>query len=108
MKTLNSILSFIPAILTGVVAIEQTLGNALPGQTKKQLVMSSIQVAAQVGEAVDQKTIQGISQLIDNTVTFLNQNRILGFQPSMPSGAQEMGSSSPQVMVRPYMSSAVK
>jgi hypothetical protein len=108
MKTFNTILSLIPAILTGVVAIEQTLGNAVPGATKKQLVMSSLQIGAMIGETIDNKTVQGISALIDNTVTFLNQNRILGFQPSAPSGSEQMQASSPQVLVRPYISSVVK
>lgn len=102
MKSLNSILSLIPAILTGVVAIEQSVGSALPGTTKKQLIMQSIQIGSQIGEAIDNKTVQAISALIDGTVTFLNQNRVLGFAPSIPTGSQAMGSSSPNVLVTPY------
>lgn len=96
MKTLNNILSLIPAILAAVVAIEQQFGNSVPGSTKKQLILQSIQVGAAIGETADNKTVQGISALVDNTVGFLNSNRLLGFAPSTPTVSQPAPSLTPE------------
>jgi hypothetical protein len=109
MKILNSILGFLPAILAGVVAVEQTLGNAIPGAKKKQLVLSSIQAASQVGELVDNRTVAGISALIDHVVTELNQNAVMGFgKTSNPSGTEQVGTPSANVLVTPYINRMVR
>lgn len=109
MKILNSILSFLPAILAGVVAVEQTLGSAIPGAKKKQLVLSSIQAASQVGELVDNRTVQGISALIDHVVTELNGNAVLGFgKTTNPAGTDPTGMPSSNVLVTPYVNRMVR
>lgn len=110
MKILTSIISLLPAILTAIVAIEQQFGNSVPGATKKQLVMQSIQIGAAIGETVDNKTVQGVSALVDNTVSFLNSNRVLGFAPSTPTVAQPAPSLTPEQLktVAPGYTSVVR
>jgi hypothetical protein len=105
LKILSNILNFFPAVLQGVVIVEQVVGSALPGTAKKDLVLGAIQTAAQIGEQVDNKTVQSISVLIDNLVSALNKSAILGFgkaPAAPPEGARELHTSSPQVQVRPY------
>jgi hypothetical protein len=105
LKILSNIASLFPVIWQSVVLIEQFVGSALPGTAKKDLVLTSIQTAAQIGEQVDNKTIQNISTLIDDLVSALNKSAILGFgkaPAAPPEGARELHTSSPQVQVRPY------
>jgi hypothetical protein len=73
MKTLNLILSFLPNVLAGVVAVEQTIGTSgASGATKKATVLAAVQTAAQVGETVQEQHVSIISHLIDAIVAALN------------------------------------
>jgi hypothetical protein len=71
MKLLKSILSYLPAVLAGVVAVEGTIGQG-NGSAKKAVILSAIDAAAQVGEQVPEQHVQAISALIDTTVKALN------------------------------------
>lgn len=73
MKTLNLILSFLPNVLAGVVAVEQTIGaSGASGATKKATVLAAVQTAAQVGETVTEQHVNIFSHLIDQIVAALN------------------------------------
>lgn len=70
------ILRFLPVVLQTVVAIENAVGSSVPGTTKKQLVLNSLQVAAQVGEKTDDRSTAVVSALVDNVVGSLNQSGV--------------------------------
>lgn len=80
----TNILGFFPYVLQGVIAVEQSV-KTVPGETKKQLVLSAVQTAAQVGEEIPVPVVQGISALIDNIVTALNNSGV--FTHSTPAPA---------------------
>lgn len=84
MKTFLQILGFFPYILQGIMAVEAALKGA-PGATKKAVVLSAIQAGAQVGETVPQPVIDGVSKLIDSTVTALNASGLLGAAVAPPA-----------------------
>ena len=81
MKTLNSILGYLPYVLAGVMAVEQTVSSA-PGATKKALVLSAVTAATQVGEQVPDAHVQAISHLIDSIVSQLNAAGVFGHAPT--------------------------
>jgi hypothetical protein len=70
MKTFLQALQYFPSVLSSVAAVEQVVGTAASGASKKQLIMDSVAVAAKIGEAVPQVAL--ISGLIDQVVTSLN------------------------------------
>lgn len=70
-------LQYLPYVTTAVQAVESTNG-ALPGATKKQLVLSAITVAAKVGESVPEAHVAVISALIDTIVSLLNAAGVFG------------------------------
>jgi hypothetical protein len=74
-KTLLLIFQFLPLVLSAVRAIEAEVG-AGNGATKKQLVLNSIQAAAQVGEKADDNTVKAVAALVDHTVATLNDSGI--------------------------------
>lgn len=80
------ILRFFPVVLQAVVAVEGSVGSALPGTTKKQLVLNSIQVAAQVGEKSDSQSVAVVSALVDNVVGSLNATGV--FTKTAPAASQ--------------------
>jgi hypothetical protein len=72
------ILKYFPYVLQGIMAVESALKGA-PGATKKAVVMAAIEAGAHVGQTVvEQPVVQGISNLIDTTVTALNASGLLG------------------------------
>lgn len=77
MKTLQSILGYLPYVLAGVMAVEQSV-SAAPGANKKAIVLASVTAAAQVGEQVPEAHVQAISHLIDSIVSQLNKAGIFG------------------------------
>jgi len=81
MKILAAILSYLPGVLAGVVAVEGAIKGA-PGATKKAVVMSAIGAAAKAGENIPETHVQAISGMIDTIVTTLNQSGV--FTPSTP------------------------
>lgn len=84
MKTLQTILGYLPFVLAGITAVEQNVSSA-PGATKKALVMSSIQIAAKVGEQVPNSHVSAISALIDSIVAQLNASGIFTHTPAAPA-----------------------
>ena len=67
---LTMLIQLLPSILQAVIGVEHAI--KAPGQTKKQIVLNSIQAAAQAGETAPQPLVEGISNLIDHTVSTLN------------------------------------
>lgn len=82
MNFFSKLLQAWPAILQGVVTIENTI-NA-PGATKKEIIMSGIQTAAQVTEQLPNPVLQGFGAMIDSLVAVLNKNKVAPFgQPAV-------------------------
>ena len=50
----------------------EAVSASLPGATKKEIVMASVQAAAKVGESIPQPHIQLVSSLIDVLVGVFN------------------------------------
>ena len=71
MNILADIMKFLPSILAGIIAVEDAVKTS--GPNKKAIVMGAVSAAAKAGENIPSPTVQGISALIDNTVTVLNQ-----------------------------------
>ena len=72
MNVFLQILKYFPYVLQGIIAVESALKNAT-GATKKAVVMAAIQAGATIGETViEQPVVQGISTMVDTTVTALN------------------------------------
>ena len=57
-------LQYAPYVLTAVQGIQAT-NASLPGATKKEIVLASIQAAAKVGATVPESHVQIISSLVD-------------------------------------------
>jgi hypothetical protein len=86
MKWLSLLMHYFPAVLQGVIAVEQAVGSSQPGATKKQVVMGAITAAAKVGGQVDEQHVAAISTLIDTTVGALNQAGVFG-KPAAPAAS---------------------
>lgn len=78
MNFFQKAISFLPAILQGIIAVEQVITAPKSGGTKKALILASVQAAAQAGETVPNETVAGISALIDYSVSILNKANVLG------------------------------
>lgn len=78
MSILQSILSDLPSILKGIIAVEQVITAPKSGGTRKALILSAVQAAAQAGETVPNSTVAGYSALIDYSVATLNKANVLG------------------------------
>lgn len=78
-------LSLFAVVLEAITIIQRLIPRA-PGSSKKQLVMSIIEMAAQegakVGEIIDSKETQLVSAIVDTAVQSLKPLGLLGFQPS--------------------------
>jgi hypothetical protein len=83
MSVFFQILKYFPYVLQGIVAVEASLKGA-SGKDKKAVVMSAITAGAKVGQTVDQPVVEGISAMIDTTVTALNASGLLG-KPATPA-----------------------
>ncbi len=64
-------LKYAPAV-SGAVQDVEAVNASLPGATKKQLVMASVQAAAKVGEGIPEPHVALIAALIDIIVGTLN------------------------------------
>jgi hypothetical protein len=71
MNWLTLILTYLPTVLQGVVAVEAALKGA-PGVVKKQVILNAIQAGAATAEKIPQQDVAGIGALIDNVVGTLN------------------------------------
>lgn len=94
MNILNSILKFLPYVLGAVITVEQNV--SAPGATKKKIVLNSILGVAQIGEQVpNQPLAEGISGLIDTTVSALKAGGIFGPSPSTVTPISGSGTPAP-------------
>lgn len=82
MKLFLAIFAYFPYVLAGVKAVQDVVGDSIPGTSKKELVLNSIKAAASVGEQIPESHVQGISSLIDSTVASLKASGV--FKPSTP------------------------
>jgi hypothetical protein len=69
---LKNFLQLFPGLFTSVIAIEQAVGPAVPGASKKQILLDSVSVAAKIGEAIPIPQVALISGLIDQIVASLH------------------------------------
>jgi hypothetical protein len=76
MNVLAFLIKILPTVLEAVIAVEGIITTPKSGATKKQLVLDSLDAVAKAGEAADNKTVAGISALVDNVVTSLNKGGI--------------------------------
>lgn len=88
MQLLAKLMSYLPAILQGVIAVEAVIH--VPGATKKQMVLGAVTAAAQAGETISDPEISGISALIDHTVTTLNNSGVFGHGDAAQAAAQKV------------------
>jgi hypothetical protein len=75
MKYLMLALKYLPFVLAGVQAVENSLAGQ-PGATKKAAVLSAIAAAGAVGEQVPEDHVKVISALIDSVVGTLNTSGV--------------------------------
>ncbi len=68
---MGAFIKFFPLILESIIAVERLIGRS-KGQTKKKLVLDAIQTGVDIAKDVDNKTVQTVSEMIDNTVKTLN------------------------------------
>lgn len=87
MKILAFLFQIFPTILQGILAVEQA-AKGVPGENKKQIVLSAVDAAAKTGETIPQGTVQAVSTLIDSTVSALNASGLLGKSASVPQPNQ--------------------
>lgn len=80
-------LNYVPYVSAAVQQVEAT-NAALPGATKKQIVMASIQAAAKVGQQVPEAHVAVISTLIDLVVSILNASGVFGKTAPVPAPAK--------------------
>lgn len=78
MNWLTSFTKYFPLVLAGVIHIQQALPTA-PGATKKTILLDAIKAGSEVGEAVPESHVAGISTLIDTVVESLNKTNLAGF-----------------------------
>lgn len=71
MNWIQLVATYLPVVLGGVVAVENTIKNE-PGSTKQQVVVDSILAASQVGEQTPNATAAQISALVNVVVGTLN------------------------------------
>lgn len=64
MRNVLTGLQYTPYVTMAMQQVEAS-NASLPGQTKKEIVLSSIQAAAKVGESVPDVHVQVISALVD-------------------------------------------
>lgn len=86
LKALLLAFQYFPIVLSGVTAIEQTIGSSAPGATKKQILLDSIVATAKVGEGVPESHVSAISGLIDVVVTALNISGVFKSKAASDSG----------------------
>jgi hypothetical protein len=77
MNILIQLLKLAPQIIAAMIAIEGVVTTPKSGQTKKDLVLASLDAVAKVGEGVDNKLVAAISVFIDNAVTAMNTGKVL-------------------------------
>lgn len=89
MKLFAEIFQYFPLVLSGIVAVEQTIGSE-SGATKKTIVLNSIQAAAKVAENAPAVPVAQISTLIDDVVATLNNSGVFnhGIPPAPVAPAQ--------------------
>jgi hypothetical protein len=66
-------LTYVPAVLAGVQAAEQSAGN---GASKKQAVVNAILIGARAAEATPNPNVAGIAALVDLVVSILNSTGV--------------------------------
>ena len=74
MKWFTVLLTYMPVVLSGVVAVEGAI--KAPGATKKQIVLGAILAGAQTGEQIPEAHVQAIGGLIDVVVRMLNETGV--------------------------------
>ena len=65
------VLRLIPAMLAGIIAVENTRELARQGATKKAILMAAIQQGAQVGEIIPEAHVQAYSATVNQLVGVL-------------------------------------
>ncbi len=83
MNIFAKMMEYFPAVLAGIIGVEKAVN--VPGQTKKALIMGAVAAAAKAGEDIPSPTVQGISALIDNTVTVLNEAGVFSTTTKPPA-----------------------
>ena len=74
MKNFLILFQLLPNILQSVFTL-RTVAN-VPGEAKKEMILHTISVAAQIGEKVPIPLVSGISLLIDKVVDTINSSEI--------------------------------
>lgn len=84
MKWLKLVLTYLPTVLSTVVAVEGVAkGLNVPGANKKQVVLDIITAGAKGAEAIPEDHVSGIGSLIDAIVGTFNKSGI--FTKSTPT-----------------------
>jgi hypothetical protein len=88
---LNRFFGIFSHVTTWVIALEQALPQSGLGQTKKEIILNGIEVAAKVGgvvgTALGQPEISAISIFIDQTVSKLNASGAFKSAAPVPATA---------------------
>lgn len=68
MKTFLALFQLLPKIIEAVVALQKI---AIPGANKKDIILHTISVAAEIGESIPVPLVQAISLMVDRTAASL-------------------------------------
>lgn len=85
-------LTYFPYVLASVKAVEDAAG-ALPGATKKQIVLTSVVNVAKLGEQIPEPHVQLVSALIDSVVSVLNATGVFGHAAVTATGSTTLPAS---------------
>lgn len=80
MKTIALMLQYLPLVLRGVTAVEETMKGA-PGESKKQVILDAVAAGAQTAEVAPDQHVKVVSTLIDVVVGALNTSGIFQHVP---------------------------
>lgn len=81
MNWLSLVLTYLPVVLKGVVAVEQSIGSEAPGAAKKTIVVDAIIAGAKSAETATDPNVAGISTLVDTVVSSLNATGVFSHSP---------------------------
>ena len=82
MKWITLLFTFLPTILSTIVAVEKAAaGLNIPGANKKQVVLDIITAGATGAEQIPVPQVQQIGGLIDTVVGALNKSGIFATTP---------------------------
>ena len=79
MNWFKAILTYLPVVLQTVTAVENAL-KAIPGQTKKDIVLKIIKTGIETGKQIPETDVQALVTLVDTSVDILNSTGVFNHE----------------------------